>query len=39
MINNGVIRHKKKPGWSILEVVYKLEERYPLPQMFWVSRA
>ena len=36
-ISNGVIRHKKKPVQSILEVVYRLKERFPLSQMFWVE--
>ena len=30
MISNKVIGYRKKLGWSILEVVYKLKERYLL---------
>ena len=37
MISNGVIKYEKEPGWSILEVVSRLEEGYPLLQMFWAE--
>ena len=37
VISNGVIWHEMKPGWFILKVVYRLEEGYPLLQIFWVE--
>ena len=39
MISNGIIQHGMKPDSSILEVVYRLEEIYPLLQMFWAEKS
>ena len=39
VISNRVIWHIKKPGWSILEVIYKLEGRYLPLQMFWAEQS
>ena len=39
VISNGVIRHEKEPGWSVLEVVCRPEGGYPLPQMFWAEQS